>query len=643
MATIIINRTVNLDGPIMPESLGAPLYQSEIEAHQFVIAATRGGAPIALTGTVQGRMIRPDGQTLALTGTITGGKAVLVLPQAAYAYQGRFALAIINVASGVTTVLYAAMGDIRRTTTGSTIDPGSVVPDITQLLAMLDEMAAATAAAEAAAERSVAVQGILANNADLDDIDADTIWGMSSGRTYAHKPPIVSGFVHTYVFSDGIVTQWAHELDYSKVYGRRLLAGSWSEWEPWNAEEWQEHAVVNMGLLPSGTNLNSITGNAIYGLGSQQTYTNKPDIESGFLHSIKFSDGFGSQFAHELNGSKIYARRLLSGSWSAWARIDTPRALQVYDTLSTEKPTIDDLNDVRETGIWGISSQSSYDHCPLPSSGWLECYRFHSGMDIYVQRVWSLDDAESFTRYYINGAWSAWTSRDGRDLTNVYYAFGDSTTYGAVGGVLTQSPHNYPACVGRLLKMTVKNKAVGGQGLIANWTDIHTNFINGLDMSDAALISVGWAYNDGAYYSGMNFGAYDDTGSTTFIGKYFTIMKEFQQKCPTARIVLITGYGWPDGTVSPMTKPTLTEQFTHKYSFADGQKSIKEMYDTLEEMCYLHGWACINQARGGTPFNQWNVDEMIGDQIHPTEDGYMAYGNMIAARMSALWANLYRW
>lgn len=151
MANIIIRRTVSLDGPVLPEFMAAPLYNQENQAHQFVITTTREGAEEALTGTVQGRFIRPDGSTVLLTGSISAGRAVVTLPQAAYYQVGRFIMSIMSVADSKVTVIYAATGHIARSLTGTTVDPGSVVPDITQLLAEITEMREATAAAEAAA------------------------------------------------------------------------------------------------------------------------------------------------------------------------------------------------------------------------------------------------------------------------------------------------------------------------------------------------------------------------------------------------------------------------------------------------------------------------------------------------------------
>lgn len=266
---------------------------------------------------------------------------------------------------------------------------------------------------------------------------------------------------------------------------------------------------------------------------------------------------------------------------------------------------------------------------------------------LVLQIFYPADQGNVSCRTRTSDAWTNWRSvasseGDYHDTEASYYAFGDSTTYGQIGGASGRSQYNYPNCVGQMLNMVVHNHAVTNQGLIKDWSTIHTDFITNLDMTGAKLITVGWAYNDIPYYSNMNFGAYTDTGSTTFIGKYFTIMKEFQQKCPDAQVVLVTGYGYSNGTLNPLVKPTLTDQFTHKYTFSDGQKSVKEVYDTLEAMCHLHGWNCINQAKG-TVFNEWNASLLIGDQIHPTDDGYSRYGNNIAARIAAIYGNIKKW
>jgi len=209
------------------------------------------------------------------------------------------------------------------------------------------------------------------------------------------------------------------------------------------------------------------------------------------------------------------------------------------------------------------------------------------------------------------------------------YAFGDSTTYGQIGGSGGQSANAWPQIIGKALNMNVTNKGVGGQGLCKDWSTIQTNYITNLNMSDATLIAVAWAYNDSTTWASMNRGSYTSTDDTTVMGKYYTIMKQFQQKCPNAQVVLVTGFGHPND---------FTEQFTNLYTFSDQTCTVKEFYDELEKMANLHGWPCINQAKG-TFVNEFNTN-LIGDNIHPTNDGYLKYGNFLAGRFKAIWANI---
>lgn len=257
----------------------------------------------------------------------------------------------------------------------------------------------------------------------------------------------------------------------------------------------------------------------------------------------------------------------------------------------------------------------------------------------------------------------------------VYYSFGDSTTKGRIGtwgGAVSNSTKVYPNAVAAMLHMTLKNQAVAGQGLIGDWGRAKADkgiieMIADLDMGDASLITVGWAYNDnyayGVYNNPADMGSYTDATTvdvtdkeavkalisynsngnpksygTTVIGYYYTIMKLLQTKCPNAQIVLVTGYGYPGGDSAQQINATLTEQFSHTYTFKDGVHTVKELYDELEKMANLHGWCCVNQSNG-CAFNEFNASVMFGDFIHPNENGYAAYSNNLAPRIAAFYGN----
>lgn len=152
MAVIIIERTADLGGLIVPEGLRGGLYADEAVAHRFVIHATRGGEPVTLDGQVVATFIRADGGTVELTGGLDAGAAEVTLEASCYAVPGRFALTVYNTGTdGSKTAVYACVGTVINTTTDTIIDPGSVVPDVSDIVAEYTAMQAAVDAANAAA------------------------------------------------------------------------------------------------------------------------------------------------------------------------------------------------------------------------------------------------------------------------------------------------------------------------------------------------------------------------------------------------------------------------------------------------------------------------------------------------------------
>lgn len=163
MSLIIIKRTANLNGPIIPDALTGVLNGSEIDAHKFIITATREVAQVALTGTVTASFLRADGAEVVLTGEIENGAATVTLAQSCYAVPGRFDLTVFVTADGVKTGVYACTGGVRNTTSGTIIDPGQVVPDVEGIVAQYSEMQRVTAEAQAASETALTATAMLDN------------------------------------------------------------------------------------------------------------------------------------------------------------------------------------------------------------------------------------------------------------------------------------------------------------------------------------------------------------------------------------------------------------------------------------------------------------------------------------------------
>lgn len=118
----------------------------------FGVRIFQDGVAFDLAGySVQGYFIRQNGTTVLINGSaVNGNVAIVTLPQACYVYDGPFSLAI-KIVGTITETLRVIDGVVTKTTTETMIDPGSVVPDISQLLAKIQQMEQATAAANTAA------------------------------------------------------------------------------------------------------------------------------------------------------------------------------------------------------------------------------------------------------------------------------------------------------------------------------------------------------------------------------------------------------------------------------------------------------------------------------------------------------------
>ena len=125
--------------------------EGDANANRYGIRLRRNGAPVDIGGsTCMGYFIRhARNDTVTINGgAFSGPEAYVELPQACYAYDGGFSLVIKLVGGGVTGTMRIVDGTVVDSMIGSVIDPGSEVPDLSDLLAVIGraETAAATIA-----------------------------------------------------------------------------------------------------------------------------------------------------------------------------------------------------------------------------------------------------------------------------------------------------------------------------------------------------------------------------------------------------------------------------------------------------------------------------------------------------------------
>ena len=469
---------------------------------------------------------------------------------------------------------------------------------------------------------------------DFDKYVENGIFYFPRPNTNIHAPIDNTAGIMTVLYNNSVITQTFVDIFTSVVYTRYRLDGEWSEWIT--------NDLYNLKTLQSSKDEAEKYENLLSNIPSQTMmwistnwYTDA--IENGgtgwiftFGHQPgNITYGYGTQLFYNPFSKKTFQRLFdyTTKTWTEWEDVGISKNVIIHNG---PQGTTVDFDKYVENGIFYFPRPNTNIHAPIDNTAGIMTVLYNNS--VITQTFVDIFTSVVYTRYRLDGEWTKWYNSGNRKSGAKYYAFGDSTTYGQIANVGGQSPYNYPECVGRLLNMEVSNKGVGGQGLLKDWDTIQTDYIEALDMSDAELITVGWAYNDNSEYASINMGSYTDTTEETVIGKYFTIMKQFQKKCPNAMVILITGYGLT----------LVGSQFTGSYTFLDGQHTVKEFYDELEKMCHLHGWPCINQAKG-TWVNEYNWTTMIGDNIHPTKEAYRNYANFIVGKISSIFSNVINW
>ena len=133
-------------GTVHRSFMNKAIGEGDINGNRFGFRCLRNGEPVSLVGTaVLGHFIKADGNTVQLTGEVDGDTAFVSLPETCYAVEGQFTLAIKLSGGGVTGTIRMVDGTVVSTTNGAVIDPGSVIPDLSDYLAVVED-------AEAAAE-----------------------------------------------------------------------------------------------------------------------------------------------------------------------------------------------------------------------------------------------------------------------------------------------------------------------------------------------------------------------------------------------------------------------------------------------------------------------------------------------------------
>lgn len=231
----LIKCNVDLDKGVYRVGLGQLFAENDSKAHEFSISLTSSSGPVDLSGsTIAGYFIRAkDKHTIRAEGSASGNTASLTLPFECYAREGYFSLIIKAESEGHAKAIYWADGYITRSTTDAIIDPGNVIPSLSELLAQIERIeqdiaaaneatskatasseAADASAAKADASAQAADEATARANASADSADAATELANAaagSANTAAEAANAAAGRVDAAIEAAGEASQAAEE------------------------------------------------------------------------------------------------------------------------------------------------------------------------------------------------------------------------------------------------------------------------------------------------------------------------------------------------------------------------------------------------------------------------------------------------
>ena len=194
------------------EQMHGVAFTADDAGNRITVEVTENGTPVNVGGTVTAYIIRADGTTVTESGSYSENRVWVDLPEAAYAVEGPIQIAIRNVSGSNKTVLGACTGYVHRSTTDTVISPNPI-HDVTELLAMLDQIDEATQDARAVSGK---ITGLL---------DSSTVtWSQGgfsyvTGATNTGETRIRTGYLdskYTYVEPDTTsmeVAAYAYQSD----------------------------------------------------------------------------------------------------------------------------------------------------------------------------------------------------------------------------------------------------------------------------------------------------------------------------------------------------------------------------------------------------------------------------------------------
>ena len=208
----VIKRPWHTDELLRTDDLTGHIILGENLAHEFVIYGVDGdGQKVAISGTVTASVLRADGGTVWLNGgSIVDGEAHITLTQQCYTVPGRIIISIFAASGDAFTCIYCAVADCNRSHSDTSLDPGTIMPSVADLIAHIDAVRAGIPADYSSLATQVSSQGGSINTlnsraaqheSDISALQSDVaVIGDLSGLVTPTKTSLVQAINEAYLY-----------------------------------------------------------------------------------------------------------------------------------------------------------------------------------------------------------------------------------------------------------------------------------------------------------------------------------------------------------------------------------------------------------------------------------------------------------
>ena len=178
----------DLTQTIKDRHCGSIVFNADNESNVVSVSLFNGSEPVAISGSVVGSVICPDGATVPLTGSYSGNTASVTLTGDCFAVLGQISVGIQIVDGTQKITVLKAYYDVEALTTENVVDPGSRIT--LEVGDLIDDIG--TAVASIPADYSDLLAAIAPNYSDLTYPVKKGQLCWYDGTLYSAKEPIAS-------------------------------------------------------------------------------------------------------------------------------------------------------------------------------------------------------------------------------------------------------------------------------------------------------------------------------------------------------------------------------------------------------------------------------------------------------------------